>query len=123
MRGKTHSDTAAVLAGFQPDTEIPDMVITKRKYGRIHCQPELESITAIIQIYSGDTTLDNDEILCKCATYNTSESEKKYCIVQFRMSEKGHFTNVDLLMLDNRANVTLKENVYKYRARIITASA
>ena len=39
------------------------------------------------------------------------------------MSEKEHLTNVDLLMLDNRANVTLKENIYKYRARIITASA
>lgn len=123
MSGRGHGDAAAVLAGFQPSTAIPNMTITKRHYGRIHCQPELESDTAIVQIYSGDASLNIEEIKNKCATYNTQASAKRFCIVQFRMSEKGHLTSVDLLTLDNRANVTLRENIYRYRARVIRAIA
>ena len=123
MSGRGHGDTGAVYAGFKPGAVIPGMAITKRHYGRIHCQPELESDTAIVQIYSGDASLNIEEIRNKCATYNTQASTKRFCIVQFRMSEKGHLTSVDLLTLDNRANITLRENIYRYRARIIRAIA
>lgn len=123
MSGRGHGDTGAVYAGFQTDTVIPDMTITKRHYGRIHCQPEIESDTAIVQIYSGDASLNIEEIRNKCATYNTQASAKRFCIIQFRMSERGHLTSVDLLTLDHQANVTLKEPIYRYRARIMPAIA
>ena len=122
-RGRNHSDTASVLAGFQPNTTIPDMTITKRNYGLMHCQPELESDTAVVQIYSDNASLNTREIRTKCSTYNVQNSNKRFCVFQFRMSKSGHLTSVDLLTLDERANVVLKENIYAYRARIIQASA
>ena len=123
MRGRGHGDTGAVYAGFQPDVAISGMTITKRHYGRIHCQPELESDTAIVQIYSGDASLNIEEIRNKCATYNAQDSTKRFCIIKFRMSERGHLTSVDLLTLDHQANVSLREPIYRYRASIIHAIA
>ena len=123
MKGRTHSDTSAVLAGFQEDTNIPGITITKIQYGRIHCQPQLESESAVMQIYSSDSSLKTDEIKEKCATYNGDDSNKKFCVFRFRTSSKGHLTGVDLIQFDANANIISTETIYKYRARTLRVSA
>lgn len=123
MKGRTHSDTSAVLAGFQENTVIPGMTITKIQYGIMHWQPLLESETAVVQIYSSDASLNIKEIKAKCARWNTGESTKRFCVFQFRTSKKGHLTGVDLLDFDVNAKVIRRETIYKYRAITLKKTA
>ena len=119
MRGRGHGDTGAVYAGFQPNTAIPGMTITKLPYGRGLCLPQLESETIVLQIYGDGASLNIDEIKNKCATYNIENSNKKFCVIQFRTSSRGHLTGVDLIQFDNASNIVAKETIYTFRARIL----
>lgn len=123
MKGRTHGDTGAVLAGFQENSVIPGMTITKIQYGIMHWQPLLESETAVVQIYSSDASLNIKEIKAKCARWNTGESTKRFCVFQFRTSKKGHLTGVDLLDFDVNAKVIRRETIYKYRAITLKKTA
>lgn len=118
MSGRRHGYTASVLAGFQETTAIPQMSIKKKDYGRIHCQPELSSETSIIQIYSSKATLSIDEVCKMCAKYNSEGSEKRYGILQFWTSEKGHLTKVEIVELNESAMEINREIIYKYRASV-----
>lgn len=121
MKGRRHSNTAAVLAGFQEDTVIPGMTIRKKNYGRIHWQPELTSKTAILHIYSSEASLNTVEIKKMCALYNTKESVQEYCIIQFFLSKKSRLNRVDFLRLDRFAHINSRSTVYSYRNLISVA--
>ena len=115
IKGRRHSNTAAILAGFQENTFIPGMRIQKKKYGRIHWQPEITSDKAIIHIYSNEAGLNTNEIKKKCAQYNIMGSTKEYCIIQFFASKKGRLNRVDFIRLDRYANIYSRSAVYSYR--------
>lgn len=123
MRGRRHSFTASVLAGFQKDTVIPNMVITKRKYGRCHCQPELSSDTAVVQLYSYDATLKIDEIKQKCKQFNTPDSKRRFAIFQFFLTNAGHLRQVDLVNFDGEANEVSRRCVFLQKEQVISLSA
>lgn len=123
MRGRKHSYTASVLAGFQESTIIPDMVVTKRQYGLFHCQPELSSDTAVVQLYSDEATLKNDEIKKKCQEFNSTASGKRYLIMQFSLSKKGNLHKVDIVDLDGDAKEISRQTIYKQISKIVQISA
>lgn len=114
MKGRRHSNTAAILAGFQENTVIPGMKIQKKKYGQIHWQPEISSETVILHIYSSEAGLNTKEIKNKCAQYNTNGSTQEYCIVQFFVGKKGRLNRVDFIRLDAFANIYSRTVVYSH---------
>ncbi len=115
MKGRRHSNTAAVLAGFQENTVIPGMRIQKKKYGRIHWQPEITSDKAVLHIYSSEAGLNTDEIKKNCAQYNIMGSTKEYCIIQFFAGKKGRLNRVDFIRLDRYAKIYSRSTVYSYQ--------
>lgn len=123
MHGRRHGYTASVLAGFQVNTYVPDMIISKVKYGICHCQPELSSDTVVVQLYSSDATLKTEEIKIKCKKHNTSNSEKHFLVFQFSLSRKGKLLKVDVVDFDCNANEISRKTVFTSRAKIIRISA
>ena len=114
MKGRKHSYTAAVLAGFQESTSIPGMRIKKQKYGRIHWQPEIIGESVILQIYSSEASLKTREIREKCTQYNVAGSPIEYCILQFFLNRKGRLSKVDLVKLNKEARIISRVPVYSY---------
>lgn len=116
MSGRHHSNTAKVYAGFQEDTEIPEMSIKKISYGIQKWQPELSSNTAVIQLYSyaAGEKIKTNEVKSKCALYNRVESTKRYGIIQFKINEKNRLQWVKLLTLDAAAEVIHEEELYRH---------
>ena len=123
LNGRKHSYTGYVYSGFQENTPLPAMTIAKRKYGRIHYLPQIESDTAVIQIYSSEATLDINEIKEKCAEYNVEGNEKRFCVFQFWTSKRGHLTHVDLVHFNSDAEQISRTEIFKFRARPIRAAA
>lgn len=123
MRGRKHSYTAAVLAGFKEDTIIPNMIVRKRRYGKLHCQPELSSDTVIVQLYSDQTVLKNEEIRQKCKEFNSTNSAKRYLIIQFSLGAAGYLRKVDIVNLDGSAKEISRETIFKKTSNIMRISA
>lgn len=123
--GRRHGDTGAVYAGFTETTKIPNMEVHRIKYGRSYWQPELHSDTAVIQLYNSGagSKLKTDEIREKCEQYNYTGSKKKYGVIQFWMSTKGHLTRAELVEFDEKANQVKRVLIYKYNAKLISFAA
>ena len=123
MKGRKHNETALVYAGFQENTKVPDMTIKKFNYGKGLCLPELTSKNVIIQIYKDTADFKNNEILSKCAKYNGMDSEIKYAIIKFWMSEEGHLEKVKLVELSEEAKQIASELLYEYHKADISIVA
>lgn len=116
MSGRRHSNTAKVYAGFQEDTEIPGMSIEKISYGIQKWQPELSSDTAVIQLYNktAGEKLKTNEVKSKYELYNKIGSQKRYGIIQFRMTDKNRLQWVKLFTLDVNAEIVHEEELYRH---------
>lgn len=116
-----HGDTGAVYAGFKESTVIPGMTIKKIEYGRGHWQPELHSETAVIQLYNVDAgkQLNSKEIREKCGRYNQPDSLKRYGVIQFSMSRKGHLIGAELVEFNENGKQTRRTVIYKYSGKLI----
>lgn len=121
MSGRHHSNTAKVYAGFQEDTLIPGMMIKKVSYGVQMWQPEISSDTAVIQLYndSAGKELKTNEVRRKCALYNQCGSQKRYGIIQFKLTDKGLLQWVKLINLDEKAEIVHEDVLYRHIGKTI----
>lgn len=104
FKGRKHSITAGILSGFKEGDEfIPGITISKIKYGGNHYQPELRNDSAIIQIYSFDNDLKNQDVITKCRQFNHTNSSLEFAIIRFDIGEGFVLNKVQLLRFDSDA--------------------
>lgn len=123
MRGRKHSYTASVLAGFQENADIPDMIVRKHAYGINHWQPELVSESAVVQIYSNNASLNIKEIKQKCSEHNIPDSQTEFIVFQFSLNSEGYLEKVDIVKFDNQANVLSRQQIFKREGKVTQLSA
>lgn len=123
LSGRKHSYAANIYAGFQETTVLPGMEITKRSYRKIHRQPQIESNTAVVQIYSSEVKFSSDEIKTKCSEYNNEGSEKRFLVLQFWTSKRGHLTRVEVVHFNESVDVISRTVIFKFRAQPIRIAA
>ena len=120
---RSHSRTAAVLAGFRENTCLPGMSIRKRHYGIGHVQPEIVGEHIILQIYSINSSLSIDEIIDKCHEYNNGVNQRRFNVIQFRMSDKGHLTSADLIDFNQNGEIISRQTIFKHSKKESLAAA
>ncbi len=123
MKGRTHSRTAQIYAGFHDGDVLLDMSISKINYGKYHIQPQLESNIAIIHMYSSEASFKIDEIKAKCSEYNTEGSFKKYIALKFYTGKSGRLTQVKLLHFNEYANIISETQIYSYKSSVLDFAA
>ena len=111
MRGRNqYNGTSCILSGFRETTIIPGIKVKKISYGLNRMQPELESSTAIIQIYSSGAVFTTEEI--KQKSRKAASVSKAFFIFQFYLNSNALLNKIDLVQLDGNANEVLRNTIY-----------
>ena len=122
MRGrKPYDNTGCILSGFRETIKIPEMTVKKIRYGKNRMQPELESDTAIVQIYSSGAKFTTNEIRQK--SQKAISENKAFFVFQFYLNSKAMLNRIDLVRLDRNANEISRDIVYERAIKTIRYSA
>lgn len=118
MKGRNqYSNTLGILSGFRKTTKLPEMQVREICYGLHLVQPELESETAIVQIYSSGSKLKTKEI--KQKSRKAASIGKSFFIFQFYLNSNALLNKIDLVQLDGNANEVSRNTIYTRTPQMI----